>query len=453
MNVAVIGAGISGLTAALQLARSHDVTLFEANDYLGGHTHTVDVEYQGDRQSIDTGFIVYNDWTYPNFIALLDQLGVASQPTEMSFSVRCDRTGLEYSGSSLNGLFAQRRNLVSPRFYRLLADILRFNRAGHRDGQRVAAAAGTPGSTAATHPAATRTAATHPAATRGSTASLPEPMTVGKFLREGRYSQVFCDRYLLPMGAAIWSCPTGTFENFPLEFIFEFYRNHGLLNIWKRPQWRVIQGGSRSYVRKMMERFRGRVRLATPIERVQRFADRVAVVPRGGPVEQYDHVVLACHSDQALSMLADPTALEQELLGAFPYERNVAVLHTDTSILPRRRRAWSSWNYRIDPANEARATLTYNMNILQGLQSPHVYNVTLNDEGSIDPAKILGRYQYAHPIFTTRRAAVQARHLELCNVNRTSYCGAYWRNGFHEDGVVSAQAVCRSLEGASCRRA
>jgi predicted NAD/FAD-binding protein len=434
VNVAVIGAGISGLTAALELARRHDVTLFEANDYLGGHTHTVDIEYHGERQSIDTGFIVYNDWTYPNFIALLDQLGVASQPTEMSFSVRCDRTGLEYSGSSLNGLFAQRRNLVSPRFYRLLADILRFNRAGHRDGERVAAAGTGSG-----------------AAIQGATAGLSEPITVGKFLRDGRYSRVFCEHYLLPMGAAIWSCPTGTFENFPLEFIFEFYRNHGLLNVWQRPQWRVIQGGSRSYVRKMMDRFRGRVRLATPIERVQRFSDRVEVVPRGGAVERYEHAVLACHSDQALGMLADPSPLEKELLGAFPYERNVAVLHTDTSILPKRRRAWSSWNYRIDPQNEARATLTYNMNILQGLKSEHVYNVTLNDEGSIDPAKILGRYHYAHPIFTTRRAAVQARHRELCNVNRTSYCGAYWRNGFHEDGVVSAQAVCRAIGGVDDR--
>lgn len=426
MKLAVIGAGISGLTAALKLGRRHDVTLFEANDYLGGHTNTVDVEYRGERQSIDTGFIVYNDWTYPNFIALLDELHVASQPTEMSFSVRCDRTGLEYSGTSLNGLFAQRRNLVSPRFYRLLADVLRFNRAGHRDGRAGSRNVG---------PSATSTATT-------------AELTIGEFLRQGRYSRIFCDHYLLPMGAAIWSCPTGTFENFPLEFIFEFYRNHGLLNVWNRPQWRVIQGGSRSYVRKIMERFRGRVRLGTPIERVQRYADRVEVVPRGGVVERYDHAVLACHSDQALKMLADATPTENDLLGAFPYERNVAVLHTDTAVLPRRRRAWSSWNYRIDPANQQRATLTYCMNILQGLKSEHIYNVTLNDEASIDPAKILGRYNYAHPIFTTRRAAVQARHAELCNVNRTSYCGAYWRNGFHEDGVVSALAVCRAIDGA-----
>jgi predicted NAD/FAD-binding protein len=416
MRIAIIGAGISGLTAAYRLRTAHNVTLFEANDYLGGHTNTVDVNIEGEQHAIDTGFIVFNDRTYPNFIALLDELGVRSRPTSMSFSVRCDAANLEYNGSSLNGLFAQRRNLLRPGFYRMLADILRFNRE-----------------------------APELVLSRSAT----DETTLGEYLATHRYSREFAEYYLLPMGAAIWSCPLGTFADFPIRFIAEFYQNHGLLSVRNRPTWRVIEGGSRNYVAKMVERFADRIHLKMPIEQVSRTDDGILVKPQNVPASHFDHVIFACHSDQALRMLTDPTSIEQAVLSEFPYGRNIAVLHTDTAVLPTRRRAWASWNYQYSgqPANEVSqsASVTYQMNILQHIRSKHIFNVTLNSEQQIDPAKVLKRIEYHHPIFTVRRAAAQARHRELINVNRTSYCGAYWGNGFHEDGVVSAMRVCASL--------
>jgi predicted NAD/FAD-binding protein len=414
MQIAVIGSGIAGLVAAYRLHAEHDVTVFEANDYVGGHTNTVDVELDGESHAIDTGFIVFNDWTYPNFIALLDELGVASQPTTMSFSVRDDRSGLEYNGHSLNTLFAQRLNLLRPRFYRMLADIVRFNRE------------------------ARRLVRNH-----------DDETTVGEFLARHGYSRSFAELYLLPMGAAIWSCPTGTFPQFPIRFIVDFYHNHGLLSVLRRPTWRVIEGGSRTYVEAMTRGFRDRIRLRTPVMGVRRFTDRALVQLRGGETRPFDHVIFACHSDQALRILGDDaTANEREILSKFPYERNVAVLHTDTSLLPRKRRAWASWNYRLGGDDAAPASVTYNMNILQRLRARHTFCVTLNDESRIDPVKVLRRFEYHHPVFTTQRAAAQARHGELLNVNRTSFCGAYWRNGFHEDGVVSALAIVDALRRA-----
>jgi len=416
MQIAIIGAGISGLTAAYRLSATHDVTLFEANGYLGGHTNTVDVEVDGERHAIDTGFIVFNDRTYPNFIALLDELGVRSRPTSMSFSVRCDAAKLEYNGSSLNGLFAQRRNLLRPGFYRMLTDILRFNREA-------------------------------PELVLSQSAT--DETTVGDYLARQRYSREFSEYYLLPMGAAIWSCPLGTFADFPIRFIAEFYQNHGLLSVRNRPTWRVIEGGSRSYVTRMAERFTDRIHLKMPIEQVSRTNDGVIVKPQSAQASRFDHVIFACHSDQALRMLVDPTPTEQAVLSEFPYGRNIAVLHTDTAVLPKRRRAWASWNYQYSGRSADQATqsasVTYQMNILQQIRSKHVFNVTLNSEQQIDPARVLKRIEYHHPIFTVRRAAAQARHRELINVNRTSYCGAYWGNGFHEDGVVSAMRVCASL--------
>jgi uncharacterized protein len=419
MKIAVIGGGVSGLVVADRLCRRHEVTLFEAHPRAGGHVNTVDVEIDGETHAIDTGFIVFNDRTYPHFVELLDELGVPSRPTSMSFSVRCERSGLEYNGSSLNGLFAQRRNLVRPRFWRMVRDILRFNRESPRELASGSAALGT------------------------------KEITVGEFLRRGGYSREFSDFYLLPMGAAIWSCPVGVFENFPIRFIVEFYRNHGLLDLRDRPTWRVVAGGSLTYVNAILKRFRGRLHCNAPIERVWRLPDRVEVKPRGAAVCPFDHVVFACHSDQALRLLADPTPTERELLGAFPYGRSTALLHTDVSILPQRRRAWASWNYHIPREEASGATVTYCMNILQHIRSQRVFSVSLNCEERIDPAKVLGRFVYEHPIFTTGRAAAQARHGELLNRNRTSYCGAYWRNGFHEDGVMSALAVCRALEPVS----
>lgn len=413
MRIAIVGAGISGLLAAYRLHADHDVTLFEANDYPGGHTNTVEVELNGDRYAIDTGFIVFNDRTYPNFIQLLHELGVKSRPTTMSFSVSDDGTGLEYNGHSLNTLFAQRRNLLRPGFYRMLADILRFNREA-------------------------RTLVT----------DCDDETTVGEFLSRHRFSQAFANQYLLPMGAAIWSCPAGTFTRFPIRFVVSFYDNHGLLGVWGRPTWHYVVGGARTYVQAMTRGFRDRIRLSTPVQQVTRLGDRVVVQPRGGGAESFDHVIFACHSNQALRILHDgATAAEREILSAFPYGRNVAVLHTDASVLPRSRRAWASWNYRLTGNETAPASVTYNMNILQEIRSHHTFCVTLNDPSRIAPERILRRFEYEHPVFTTRRRAAQARHRELLSSNRTSFCGAYWGNGFHEDGVNSALAVVNALRG------
>lgn len=415
MKLAIIGAGISGLTAAYRLQFAHDVTVFEAADYAGGHTHTVDVEVDGRRHPIDTGFMVFNDWTYPHFCALLGELGIGSRPTCMSFSVQDERTGLEYNGHSLNTLFAQRRNLVNPRFYRLLADIVRFN----GESRRLAA-------------------------------DCDDATTVGQFLARGGYAPQFAEHYLLPLGAAIWSCPTGVFADFPIRFVIDFYANHGLLNLWHRPTWRVIAGGARTYVTALMQDFGARLRLQTPIAGVRRLAGEVEVTPRGRRPEWFDHVIFACHSDQALQILGgDATATERELLGAFPYQRSTAVLHTDVSLLPRYRRAWACWNFRVGQNSEAPATVTYNLSQLQGIRAPRTFLLTLNDAARIGVRHVLGAFEYHHPVFTTRGRTAQARHVELIDRNRTSFCGAYWRNGFHEDGVVSALAVVERLRGSA----
>jgi len=412
MRIAIVGSGISGMTAAWLLHERHEITVFEAGDYVGGHTHTIDVQLDGERHAIDSGFIVFNDRTYPNFIRLMERLGVASQPAPMSFSVRCDRTGLEYNGTSLNGLFAQRRNLFRPRFLKMLRDILRFNRESLE-----------------------------------LLADEREDLTVEEYLTTRRYSRSFADQYLLPMGAAIWSCPVDTFARFPMRFIVEFYLNHGLLSLRNRPQWRVIRGGSRNYVSKLTAPFQNRIRLNAPVRNIRRDAEGVVVSVAGQPDERFDHVIFACHSDQALQILgAEATRTERELLSAFPYQPNVAVMHTDESVLPRRRIAWAAWNYHIRRQNDGRsATLTYNMNILQSIQSRHTFCVTLNSEEDIAPEKIIGRWVYHHPVYTVERRRVQQRHAEVINRNRTSFCGAWWGNGFHEDGVNSAIAVCRGL--------
>jgi predicted NAD/FAD-binding protein len=411
MKIAVIGAGISGLVAAYRLRSAHEITVFEANDYPGGHTNTVDVDLDGERHAIDTGFIVFNDWTYPHFIALLDELGVKSGSTTMSFSVCDEETEFEYNGHSLNTLFAQRRNLLRPGFYRMLADVLRFNQVA-----------------------------------RQYVAECREESTVGEFILRHRFSEEFAKYYLLPMGAAIWSCPIGAFAEFPIGFIVDFFHNHGLLNVLRRPTWRVVEGGSRTYVEAMTRPFSERIRLKTPVQSVRRQLHCVDVQPRDGASESFDHIIFACHSDQALRILGDAaTTQEREVLSAFPYERNVAVLHTDVSLLPRTKRAWASWNYRLHGDDSRAASVTYNMNILQGIRSRHTFCVTLNDESRIKPELILRRFEYQHPVFTTQRRSAQTRHAEISNANRTSFCGAYWRNGFHEDGVVSALVVVNAL--------
>lgn len=417
MKIAIVGAGISGLVAAYHLQDAHQVTVFEAGSHAGGHTNTVSIDHDGDHLAIDVGFVVFNDWTYPEFIRLLGELGVVSQPTTMSFSVRDDRIGLEYNGHSLNTLFAQRKNLLSPRFYGMLRDILRFNRAAPRWVE-----------------------------------TTDDTTTVGEFLARGEYSPAFVDHYLLPMGAAIWSCPTGAFADFPVRFVAEFYRNHGLLSLWKRPTWRVVAGGAATYVRALTRGFRERIRLNTPIQQVVRNDHGVVLVTRSEERLGFDHVIFACHSDQALRILgAQATPVERSVLSALPYQPNVAVLHTDQTMLPRNRRAWASWNYRATGSATQPATVTYNMNLLQRLHAKHTYCVTLNDATSIAPQHVLRRFEYHHPVFTTAATRARARHRELIDRNRTSFCGAYWRNGFHEDGVVSALAVVEALRAATSR--
>ncbi|MDF0732389.1 FAD-dependent oxidoreductase [Pseudomonas entomophila] len=407
MDIAIIGSGISGLTCAHLLARRHAVTVFEAADWVGGHTHTVDVDWQGQRYAVDTGFIVFNDWTYPNFIRLLDQLGVASRPTEMSFSVHDPASGLEYNGHNLDSLFAQRRNLLSPGFWGMLRDILRFNRQAPADLERQRIEATT---------------------------------TLGDYLRAEGYGQRFIEHYIVPMGSAIWSMSRADMLGFPLQFFVRFFANHGLLSVSHRPQWRVIEGGSRSYLAPLCRPFAERIRTRCPVSRVERDDGGVTLTSPAGR-ERFDRVVFACHSDQALALLDAPSLAEREVLGAIGYASNEVVLHTDTRLLPRRPKAWASWNYRLGGAADAAAALTYDMNILQGLQAPVTFCVSLNQGSAVDPAKVLARFDYAHPQYSLAAVAAQARQGELQGQRHSYFCGAYWANGFHEDGVVSALRV------------
>jgi len=412
MKLAIIGSGISGLTAAYLLNRSHEITLFEKADRIGGHTATVDITMpDGEQQAIDTGFIVYNEWTYPNFIKLLDQLGIEGQKTDMTFSVHNDRSGLEYAGSNLNTLFCQRGNLLRPSFWRMVKDILRFNKEAVQDLD---------------------------------SGTLTEGMTLGEYLAARHYSREFVRDYLIPMGAAIWSASTHTMLKFPLVFFIRFFKNHGLLSVTHRPQWFVIPGGSRTYLEPLTAAFKHRIRTSANISTVTRNPDGVLIHSERGE-EHFDGVVFACHSDEALALLADASLDEKSILGALPYQINDVVLHTDTGLLPKKRLAWSSWNYHLTANEQAQAVLTYDMNILQGLKSSHTFCVTLNHTAAIAPEKILGRYQYSHPVFTLDGIRAQQRWPDINGVNRSWFCGAYWRNGFHEDGVVSALQVAHQL--------
>ncbi|MFV8783717.1 NAD(P)/FAD-dependent oxidoreductase [Microbulbifer sp. SA54] len=412
MRIAIIGSGISGLTATYLLSRKHEVTLFEADNRLGGHTATVDVDEDGRSLAIDTGFIVYNDWTYPNFIRLLKQLGVESQPTEMGFSV-CDPVAdFEYAGNNLNSLFAKRSTLLQAGHWRMLRDILRFNREAVRDWERGA---------------------------------VSEVTTLGQYLSDNGYSREFSERYLVPMGSAIWSASLAQMREFSVGFFIRFFINHGLLNIFNRPQWRVIRGGSRSYIEPMVKSFADRIRLNTPVTAVLRREDFTEVVTGDGTAERFDAVVFACHSDQALSSLGDASEDERAILGAIPYAKNSVVLHTDKGLLPKRRRSWASWNYRLQTAEDQLPVLTYNMNILQGLDSSKTYCVTLNADEAIDPDQVIGRFEYAHPQFSVEGMLAQQQWEKINGVNRTWFCGAYWANGFHEDGVNSALRVAEAF--------
>lgn len=406
MKIAIIGTGIAGNVVAHRLHEEHDITVFEANDYIGGHSNTVVEPTPDGDVALDTGFLVFNDRTYPNFVRLLDELGVESRESSMSFSVQCKRSGLEYNGSTLNSLFARRSNLLRPSFYRMIRDILRFNseslrllEAGKLD------------------------------------------LSLADYLEQGGYSQEFMRQYLIPMGAAIWSAEPDMMEKMPATFFVRFFGNHGLLNIKDRPVWRVIKGGSRQYVDRLVAAHRDRIRLSSPVTSIVRQADRVIVHAAGMEPESFDYVFLACHSDQALRLLAEPTSAEREILGTIPYQPNEAILHTDESLMPRRKLAWGAWNYHIPTTDNPRVEVTYHLNRLQGLTTSRQFFVTLNGEDRIRPDAIRRRFTYEHPVFTSDGVSAQRRHAEINGMNRTFYCGAYWRNGFHEDGVISALAA------------
>jgi uncharacterized protein len=414
MNVAVVGAGVSGLVTAHLLSRTHDVTVFEANDYPGGHTNTVRVDTADETHWVDTGFIVFNDRNYPNFERLLTKLGVASQPSDMSFAVTDGTGDFEYSSTSLNGLYAKRAHLATPWFHRMVADVIRFQRSA-RDLLR----------------------------SDGAGPSL------GDWLEEQRYSRPFIDRLIVPQAAAVWSADPRQMWTFPARFMMEFFENHGMLGLRNRPQWRTVVGGSHRYVEALTQPLGDRLRLSTPIREIRRHEDHVTVTPHGGEPARFDEVVIAAHSDQALAMLADAAPRERELLGAIPYQPNEAVLHTDERMLPRRRRAWASWNYHLLCGPTGKPTVTYHMNRLQSLRADREFCVTLNHSEPIDEAKVIRTIRYAHPVYTREGQAAQARHGEISGHNRTHFCGAYWSWGFHEDGMKSALRVAERMGAGS----
>src|SRR4051794_8869346 len=406
MRIAIVGAGVSGLVAAHLLHREHEITLYEAGSYAGGHANTLRVDTEDATHHVDTGFIVFNDRNYPSFEKLLSALNVASQPSDMSFGVS-DGGDFEYDGSSPNGLFAKRAHLVTPWFHRMIADLVRFN----ANARKLLAAGG-------------------------------EGPSLGHWLDTGGYSAPFVERLIVPQASAVWSADPRQMWTFPARLLVEFFANHGMLGFRGRPQWRTVSGGSRAYVDAVVAPWRDRLRTHTPVTAIRRFADHVTVTPRGGAPERFDHVVLATHSDQALRMLGeDASAREHEILGAIPYQPNEAVLHTDRRLLPRRRRAWASWNYHLLPEPSGLSTVTYHMNRLQAFEADREFCVTLNRSDAIDPAKVVRTIGYAHPVFTPAGMRAQARHPEISGAGRTHYAGAYWGWGFHEDGVVSAVKV------------
>ncbi|HCL94975.1 MAG TPA: FAD-dependent oxidoreductase [Gammaproteobacteria bacterium] len=408
MNIAVVGAGVSGLVCALGLGRHHNVTVFETANRAGGHAHTVAVHDGRSGIAIDTGFIVFNFANYPLLSALFDALGVRSQPSDMSFSVRCDVTGFEFSGSNLNTFFAQRGNLLRAESWRLLKDILRFNRDGIKSFE----------------------------------AGLGDQITVGDFARQHGYSDVLVDRYLLPLGGALWSCDTRTFRNFPMRFVLEFLSNHAMLQIGNRPIWRTVTGGSRHYVEQIARALGSRLCLNRPVSQVLRAGQGVKLLFGGGDSQIFDEVVLATHADTSLALVAEAEEEERELLSAFPYQDNEVCLHTDTRVLPRTQRAWASWNYRMKEGMRSGTCVTYNMNKLQALDSAKTFCVSLNQREDLRLDTILHKETVRHPLFVPGRDEAQARHTQMIRRRGLSYCGAYWGFGFHEDGVRSATQVC-----------
>ena len=412
-RVAIVGSGIAGLTAAYRLQNDVDVTVFEQNDWIGGHTHTVDVTLDGQTYAVDTGFIVFNEWTYPRFLNLLSELNLAHQDTDMSFSVMSETTGIEYAGTNLSTLFAQRRRLLSPSYYRFLRDIMRFNRTAIDDlaNERISAS-----------------------------------VTLHDYLRKLSLCDLFHSHYLLPMAAAIWSSDLKDVNQMPALFFIRFFKNHGLLSVTDRPQWYTLPGGSRSYIAPLTASFRERIRLETPVKSVRNTSQGVEVVTAVG-VEKYDAVVLASHSDQSLALLDESERAIRTILQGIPYADNEVVLHTDRSQMPANRRAWASWNYQIQRNPDGLgAVVTYDMNRLQNLDGPHQFFVTLNNTKHIKPESILGCWTYAHPQFGPDSLQVQSGIDRVNTTSRITIAGAWCRNGFHEDGVVSGEKAAEAIK-------
>ncbi len=416
MRIAVVGSGISGNAAARLLAVKHQVDLFESDSHLGGHARTVTACAYGRQVEADVAFMVLNERTYPNLCRMFSLLSVQTQDSDMSLSVRCQRTGLEYQGSSLNGLFSQRTNLLSPRFFGMLGEIIRFNR------EAIAFCEGS-----------------------------DERKLLGEFLDQIGVGKMFREQYLLPMSAAIWSADPACLEAFPAKFILGFFKNHGLLQVRDRPQWKTVSGRSRQYVQALMAPLSHRIHLNSPIVSVKRIdpADektKVEIQVQGQTPLIYDHVVLACHADQSLGMLADATDAERQVLGKFPYQSNRAVLHTDPSCLPSKPRAWASWNYHIPTQHSDCVSVTYDLNRLQRLGLPGPLCLTLNPSDEIRSSQILQEYNFTHPAFTLDSIDAQRRFSDISGRRGVSFCGAYWGYGFHEDGLKSALAVAKCFD-------
>ena len=409
MKIAIVGTGISGLTCAYLLNHKHKITIFEKNNYVGGHTHTHSINNGSKIISIDSGFIVYNEKTYPNFIKLLDKLKVERQKTTMGFSVKSINRNLEYAGNSINSLFAQRINIIRPSFIKMIIEILIFNKKANKDLSK-----------------------------------LNLDITLEEYLSNNNFSKTFINNYIIPMGAAIWSTKAESILKFPAKFFIQFFYNHSLLKIKHRSDWWVIKGGSKQYVNKLIKNFKNKIRLNTSVQYIRRTNGKIFIKNNATNKEElFDAVIIATHSDQGLKMLSDPSKDEREILGAIQYQKNKTLLHTDSSLLPKRKLAWASWNYNLDHNLNKPVTLTYNMNILQTLDELKTYCVSLNNIEKINKNKILKKISYEHPLFTSLGIKSQKRKYKINGINNTYYCGAYWYNGFHEDGVVSALDVCK----------
>ena len=408
MKIAIIGTGISGLTCAYLLNQKHDINIYEKNDYIGGHTHTHKIKENNLTHNIDSGFIVFNENTYPNFIKLLNILEVETEKTNMGFSVKSSKINLEYSGNSLNSMFAQKSNIFKLSFWKMLFDIIKFNKIATKHRKL-----------------------------------LDPNVSLEKYLKENKFSSSFKNNYIYPMGAAIWSTRADRMREMSALFFINFFYNHGLLKIVNRDNWFVIKNGSNQYVKKIIKKFKSKIHLNCEIEAINRENNQIEIISKNRGSEFYDSVIIASHSDQALKMLSEPSQAEKEILGNISYQRNNALLHTDISVLPKRREAWSSWNYNLDQGPKNPMAMTYNMNILQNKNTDNTYCVTLNNDDLINKKLIIKNLRYSHPLLNQKATDSQKRKNEINGKNNTYFCGAYWRNGFHEDGVVSALDVCK----------